>query len=39
VAAALSADPAHLALLVHEFQHVKMGAAFDPADQRLYRVA
>jgi uncharacterized protein len=41
VTAALPADPAHLALLIHEFQHVKMSAArdlFDPADQRLYRV-
>lgn len=46
VAAALPAEHAHLALLlIHEFQHVKLGAVmdmfdlFDPADQRLYRVA
>jgi uncharacterized protein len=46
VAAALPADHAHLALLlIHEFQHVKLGAVmdmfdlFDPADRRLYRVA
>jgi len=46
VAAALPADHAHLALLlIHEFQHVKLGAVldmfdlFDPADQRLYQVA
>jgi uncharacterized protein len=46
VAAALPAEHAHLALLlIHEFQHVKLGAImdmfdlFDPADQRLYRVA
>ena len=46
VAAALPADHGHLALLlIHEFQHVKLGAVmdmfdlFDPDDQRLYRVA
>ena len=46
VAAALPADHARLALLlIHEFQHVKLGAVldmfdlFDPADQRLYQVA
>jgi uncharacterized protein len=46
VAAALPADYAHLALLlIHEFQHVKLGAVmdmfdlFEPADRRLYRVA
>jgi uncharacterized protein len=46
VAVALPADHARLALLlIHEFQHVKLGAVmdmfdlFDPADQRLYRVA
>ena len=43
VAAALPADPAMLALLlIHEFQHVKLGAVldlydlYDPADQRLF---
>ena len=46
VATALPADHAHLALLlIHEFQHVKLGAVmdmfdlFDPTDHRLYRVA
>ncbi len=46
IAAALPADHAHLALLlIHEFQHVKLGAVmdmfdlFDPDDQRRYRVA
>jgi uncharacterized protein len=46
VAAALPADHATLALLlIHEFQHVKLGAVmdmfdlFDRDDQRLYRVA
>lgn len=46
VAAALPADHATFALLlVHEFQHVKLGAVmdmfdlFDTADQRLYQVA
>jgi uncharacterized protein len=46
VAAALPAGHAHLALLlIHEFQHVKLGAVmdmfdlFDPVDQRRYRVA
>ena len=43
VAAALPADPATLALLlIHEFQHVKLGAVldlydlYDPSDDRLY---
>jgi uncharacterized protein len=43
IAAALPADPATLALLlIHEFQHVKLGAMldlydlYDPADTRLY---
>jgi uncharacterized protein len=43
VAAAMAADPAALALLlIHEFQHVKLGAMldlydlFDPADDRLF---
>jgi uncharacterized protein len=43
VAAALPADPATLALLIiHEFQHVKLGAMldiydlYDPADSRLF---
>jgi uncharacterized protein len=43
VAAALPADPVTLALLlVHEFQHVKLGAVldlydlYDPADDRLF---
>jgi uncharacterized protein len=43
VAAALPADPVTLALLlIHEFQHVKLGAVldlydlYDPADRRLY---
>jgi uncharacterized protein len=43
VAAALSADPVSFALLLmHEFQHVKLGAVldlydlFDPADDRLF---
>jgi uncharacterized protein len=43
VAAALPADPVTLALLlVHEFQHVKLGAVldlydlYDPADERLF---
>jgi uncharacterized protein len=43
VAAALPADPLILALLlIHEFQHVKMGAVldlydlYDPADRRLF---
>jgi uncharacterized protein len=46
VAAALPAGHAHLALLlIHEFQHVKLGAVldmfdlFDPADQRRFQVA
>jgi uncharacterized protein len=46
VAAALPADHTHLALLlIHEFQHVKLGAVmdmfdlFDPSDQRRYQVA
>jgi len=46
VAVALPADHARLALLlIHEFQHVKLGAVmdmfdlFDPADRRLYQVA
>ena len=44
VGAALPAEPVTLALLLmHEFQHVKLGAVldlydlFDPADNRLYR--
>ena len=44
VAAALPADPAALALLlIHEFQHVKLGAVldlydlYDQADDRLFR--
>lgn len=44
IGAALPADPLTLALLLlHEFQHVKLGAIldlydlFDPADKRLYR--
>jgi uncharacterized protein len=44
VGAALPADPVTLALLlIHEFQHVKLGAIldlydlFDPADDRLYQ--
>jgi uncharacterized protein len=44
VAAALPADPVTLALLIiHEFQHVKLGAMldlydlYDPADARLFR--
>jgi uncharacterized protein len=43
VAAALPADPVILALLIiHEFQHVKLGAVldlydlYDPADDRLF---
>jgi uncharacterized protein len=43
VGAALPADPVTLALLlIHEFQHVKLGAIldlydlFDPADRQLY---
>lgn len=43
VAAALPADPVTLALLlIHEFQHVKLGAVldlydlYDPADERLF---
>jgi uncharacterized protein len=45
VAAALPADPVTLALLLlHEFQHVKLGAVldlydlYDPADRRLFHV-
>jgi uncharacterized protein len=45
VAAALPADPLTFALLlIHEFQHVKLGAVldlydlYDPADNRLFRV-
>jgi uncharacterized protein len=45
VAAALPADPVTLALLIiHEFQHIKLGAVldlydlFDPADSRLFHV-
>jgi uncharacterized protein len=44
VAVALPADPVTLALLIiHEFQHVKLGAVldmydlYDPADSRLFR--